>query len=230
MPDNPRETGSDIFRTSGGRPSASSIQRDIARLEKYKADVGWVKGKLEVAQTRLDGLRREVDTMQRDIDGHGNELTEVAKMSASAETTAKEAKMAADSGHECVHQNTITTIKGDVTRITATVAGWDTTVRKATFKVAITLISAIVVFGSALTGWFVMHNDLAHTVEDQGEDLTEVQKKGDARDATLQRIEDKLEQSNTPQDIKAAFKEVYTEIKAEEAQNELSGRRRGRSQ
>lgn len=189
-----RDTDRDIRRSS-----RTHTDRELARLDKAKADIGWVEGKVEVIMTKFKAIEKRVDD-------HNDELGVIAKLAATAKNRASEATKAASADHECTHKSTLTNIKKDITMLGGKVDSWDKIVRKAMFA----FVGALVVFGGGLVTWLVMHNNLSNDVITLSKDRVEDRKVLDEVKTSQEEMTNTLKQNKQSEVIyiKAAMEQV----------------------
>ena len=193
------------------KESIKSLLRDIQRLEEGKVDKGWIKGKLEVIMQRVDVLNDSLRAL--DI-----EVAEAAKIGAMANKRAEENSRIVSKGYSCVHEEHISSMAKKIDQTADSVNDWNVTIRKFMTKSFVTIVSAIIVFGGAMTGWLVMHNNLQRDVEEVKADslkdravLVDVKESQELLQETLKKNE-----ASQVENIKEAFRSVIVEMKKTE--------------
>jgi len=204
------------YTKNSGSIDLDAVQKELLRLETSKSDKLYVDGALKVIDTK-------VNFMERNLDGLDKQVGEVAKLGASAKQNATEATRKADqalsdssSPHNCLHSNTLTNVKADLTRVTASVGAWDATVKRSTLKLLWAIIGlAVSLCGTAygFGSWVGVTSNRMDVIE---KSLIDTKRRSDTQEATLERIEAALAQPIDPTSFKTMIKEAYREVMGED--------------
>jgi len=206
-----KDTDSDIYRSSQPKLSPTAVNSELRRLEQAKADKNWIKGKLEVHMTKIETLKGQVDTQDK-------ELHEIARLGASAKNKAEKAlntaSRAESTEHGCQHKTTLTNLKAEMANIktevgksTDQIEEWNRLVRKSLFRGWLAFGGAVLTVALVIIGW--RSSDISQSADIEANKASDkvLQANDVKQEASLVRIEKKIDATGVPY-IRTMFEQV----------------------